>query len=79
MPAGVVRMTGEAALAAADMPEEIEDDEAARGALQQAMRRHAPGLTGGGRGRGRRGRGGRGGRRGGRWVRRGRRIVLMGV
>ncbi|WP_282610203.1 hypothetical protein [Pelagibius sp. Alg239-R121] len=69
----VVRMTGEAALAAADMPEEIEDDEAARGAVQQAVRRHAPGLArGAGVGR-------KGMRNAGRWIRRGRRIVLMGV
>ena len=69
----IVRMTGEAARAAAAVPDTVDDDEAAHIAMRRAVGRHAPGLMRGGRMRG------GGGRGAGRWVRRGRRIVLMGV
>lgn len=67
----IVRMTGEAAQAAAAIPESVNDNRAAEVALRHASRRVAPSLAGSS---GRRSRGASG-----RWVRRGRRIVLMGV
>lgn len=66
-----VRLAGEATSMAAAVPTEVDDDEAATRAVRGAIRKNAPGMT---RGRPRPGRG-----NAGRWVRRGNRIVVMGV
>lgn len=64
-----IRLAGDAVAEAADISEEVDDDEAGDMAMRAALRRHAPGL-------GRRGRRGRGA---GKWVRKGRKIVVLGA
>lgn len=72
-----VRFASAAAKNAAMMPSSAPPMSAAKIAVKKAARTHAPGLVGKRPGRGTPGLGGS--QRSGRWVRRGRRIVLMGV
>lgn len=84
-----VRFAGEAAKAAAAAPPNAPLQQVAQNAVIQAAQKHAPGLlrpangTGGGQAlsgrRPRRGGGYGGDGRSGRWVRRGNRIILLGV
>ena len=69
----VVRMVGTAAQKAATAPSSASPTAVAKAAMTDAARKHAPGLVAGTSTAA----GGR--RHSGRWVRRGRRIVLMGV
>jgi hypothetical protein len=79
-----VRLAGNAAARAAQAPPGIPPQQAARTALAAAARQYAPGLLrNGGAVRGAGGvsgaRAARGSRRSGRWLRRGNKIVLLGV
>jgi len=67
-----IRLAGDATLAAVATPESVNDDEAAGNALKRSVVKFAPGLT---TAAGRSGHGGKSGR----WVRKGSRIILMGV
>lgn len=80
-----VRLAGDAAAKAAQAPSGAPPQQTARAALAAAARQHAPGLLrnggavpGGGMGAGT-GFRARRARRGGRWIRRGNKIVLLGV
>ncbi len=71
-----VRLAGAAAQNALAAPESAPPEKVAKAAVAKAAKKHAPGLL-------RSGRGATlapaGGRRSGRWIRRGRKIVLLGV
>ena len=74
-----VRLAGAAAQQAAAAPPNAPPQAVARAAVMAAARKHAPGLVrpaGGGQAAGTTA---GGARRGGRWIRRGRKIVLLGV
>lgn len=71
----LVRMSGDATKTATQTPPSVDPASAARGAVISAARKHAPGLvrpanSGSASGAG---------SHGGRWIRRGRKIILLGV
>jgi hypothetical protein len=77
-----VRLAGDAVNKAAQAPPSAPPQQAARAALAAAARQHAPGLLSGGAGATAGARGGMAGtrrRQSGRWIRRGRKIILLGV
>lgn len=71
-----VRLAGETASQAAQAPPTVPPQQAARAALVNAARQHAPGLLSSGAGASR---AGSRGSQSGRWVRQGRKIILFGV
>jgi hypothetical protein len=71
-----VRLGGAATVKAADAPPTVQPMSAAQAAMAAAARRHAPGLLGR---HGNAASGSWAGGRSGRWIRRGRKIILLGV
>ena len=63
----VVRLAGDAAVKAAAAPPSAPAGKVVNKAIAAAAKKHAPGLAG------------PGGRRSGRWIRRGRRIIVLGA